>query len=324
MKAIKKACFAIGALFVGLQAYGQVTEAEVTKAGTYSDSEGDFNTAGLMSRSFLGTLGRSAGVFNAPLTTDWWSVINVRHRNGGGDGNIWGSQIAIGMSAFTDRMFFRGQYNGNWSGWREAFTAASPVVLINNAVHDGTSALQVNGTIRTNAAVAIAKEGSSGISSQLYLMNNTGSRAFNMQLTEGDYPGLGMWRFSDGYWYEAMRIGSNGNVAIGTTDPKGHKLAVAGSIIAEKVKVKMLANWPDFVFDANYKLPSLQQLEAFIITNKHLPEIPSAKEMEENGHDLGEMNKKLLQKVEELTLYLIDLQKQVNSQKEEIKLLKKQ
>lgn len=324
MKSIKKVYFAIGALFVGLQAYGQVSESEVTKAGTYSDSEGDFNTAGLMSRSFLGTLGRSAGVFNAPLTTDWWSVINVRHRNGGGDGNIWGSQIAIGMSAFTDRMFFRGQYSGTWSGWREVFTSATPRVLVNNAADDGSTTLQVNGVIKTNSTVAIANEGASAIDPQLYFMNNTGSRAFNLQLTEGEYPGLGMWRFWNGGWYEAMRIGANGDVAIGTTDPKGHKLAVAGSIIAEKVKVKMLANWPDFVFDANYKLPSLQQLEAFIITNKHLPEIPSAKEMEENGHDLGEMNKKLLQKVEELTLYLIDLQKQVNSQKEEIKLLKKQ
>jgi hypothetical protein len=109
-----------------------------------------------------------------------------------------------------------------------------------------------------------------------------------------------------------MRIGSNGNVAIGTTDPKGHKLAVAGSIIAEKIKVKTYANWPDFVFNADYKLPSLQQLEAFIIANKHLPEIPSANDIAENGHDLGEMNKKLLQKVEELTLYVIDLQKQLD------------
>lgn len=322
MKAIRKTCFVLGALFVGLQTYGQVSEAEVTKAGTYSGDDGDFNTAGLIGRSFLGTFGRSAGVFNAPLITDWWSVINVRHRNGGGDGNIWGSQIAIGMSAFTDRMFFRGQLNGTWSGWREAYTSATPRVLINNAADDGSTTLQVNGSIRTSAAVAIAKGGSSAIDAQLYFMNNTGSRAFNLQLTEGDYPGLAMWRFSDGYWYEAMRIVSNGNVGIGTTDPKGHKLAVAGSIIAEKVKVKTYANWPDFVFNDDYKLPSLQQLEAFVLANKHLPEIPSAKEMAENGHDLGEMNKKLLQKVEELTLYLIDLQKQVNAQKEEIKLLK--
>lgn len=324
MKRIKKACFAIGALFVGLQAYGQVSETEVTKAGTFSGDEGDFNTAGLISRSFVGTLGKSAGVLNAPLITDWWSVVNIRHRNGGGDGNIWGTQIAAGMNAYNDRMFFRGQVNGSWNSWKEIFTPATPRILVNNASDDGTSALQVNGTIRTNSSVAIAREGSSAINAQLYLSNNTGSRAFNLQLTEGDYPGLGMWRFSNGSWSEAMRIGSDGNVAIGTTDPKGYKLAVAGNVIAEKIKVKTYANWPDFVFNADYRLPSLQQLEAFIAANKHLPEIPSAKEIEENGHDLGEMNKKLLQKVEELTLYLIDLQKQVDAQKEEIKLLKKQ
>lgn len=321
MKKITKACFAIGVLFVGLQAHGQVSEAEVTKAGTYSDVEGDFNTPGLIGRSFLGTLGRGAGVLNAPLITDWWNVINIRHRNGGGDGDIWGSQIAIGMSDFTGRMFFRGQYAGTWSGWRETFTTATPRVLINNSPDDGTTALQVNGAVKADAHVT-AKVGSAIVSPQLYLMTPTGSRAFNMQLTEGDFPGLSMWRF-DGNWYEAMRIGSDGNVAIGTTDPRGHKLAVAGSIIAEKIKVKTYASWPDFVFNDDYKLPSLQQLEAFIIANKHLPEIPSANEVAENGQDLGEMNRKLLQKVEELTLYLIDLQKQVNAQKEEIKSLKK-
>jgi hypothetical protein len=311
MQRIRKVCFVIGALFVSLQTYAQVSETEVTKAGTYSGDEGDFNTPGLMGRSFLGTLGKSPIVLNAPLQTDWWSMINIRHRNGGGDGNIWGAQIAIGMSAFTDRMFFRSQYNGSWSSWRETFTPATPRVLINNSADDGITALQVNGTVKTNNAVVIAKEGASTISNQLYFMNPTGSRAFNMQLTEGGFPGLSMWRF-DGSWYEAMRIGSNGNVAIGTTDPKGHKLAVAGSIIAEKIKVKTYANWPDFVFNADYKLPSLQQLEAFIIANKHLPEIPSANDIAENGHDLGEMNKKLLQKVEELTLYVIDLQKQLD------------
>jgi hypothetical protein len=121
-----------------------------------------------------------------------------------------------------------------------------------------------------------------------------------------------------------FNISSGGNVSIGTTDARGYKLAVAGNFIAEKAVVKLSANWPDFVFNTAYQLPSLEEVEAFITANKHLSGIPSAEEVREKGHDLGEMNQKLLQKVEELTLYLIDLQKQLKSQQEEIKALKDQ
>ncbi|PWS29303.1 hypothetical protein DHW03_05660 [Pedobacter yonginense] len=99
-----------------------------------------------------------------------------------------------------------------------------------------------------------------------------------------------------------------GNVGIGTTTPK-EKLAVNGNIRAKEVKVET-ANWPDYVFEEGYKVSTLQQLETYIKTNKHLPEMPSAKEAEKDGIDLGEMNKKLLQKVEELTLYMIEMKKE--------------
>ncbi len=109
-----------------------------------------------------------------------------------------------------------------------------------------------------------------------------------------------------------------GNIGIGTTDTKGYKFAVAGNMVTEKVFVKKQANWPDFVFEKNYELPSLQSVEAFIKENKHLPNIPSAKEVEANGHDLGDMNAKLLQKLEEMTLYIIDLKKEVDGLKKQI------
>ena len=76
-----------------------------------------------------------------------------------------------------------------------------------------------------------------------------------------------------------------------------------------------LSGWSDFVFDEDYRLPSLYELEKYVTTNRHLPDIPSAKEVEDNGVDLCEMNAKLLQKVEELTLYVIDLQKQIDELK---------
>lgn len=114
-----------------------------------------------------------------------------------------------------------------------------------------------------------------------------------------------------------------GNVGIGTTSTGIHKLAVEGSIGARRVKVAQ-SGWADFVFRQDYLLPSLQQVEKYITHNGHLPDIPAAAEVEKDGLDLGEMNKKLLQKIEELTLYLIDQQKQLKSQQEQINLLRKQ
>ncbi|RPD39291.1 hypothetical protein EG028_19375 [Chitinophaga barathri] len=106
-----------------------------------------------------------------------------------------------------------------------------------------------------------------------------------------------------------LTITGSGNVGIGTNITGTYKLAVEGTIGARKVKVTTTA-WADFVFHPDYDLPSLAEVESFIKTNGHLPEIPSEKEVMETGIDLGDMNKKLLQKVEELTLYLIELKKE--------------
>ncbi len=123
---------------------------------------------------------------------------------------------------------------------------------------------------------------------------------------------------------EQMRINANGSVSIGTTDPKGYKLAVAGSIVAEKLVVKLQSNWPDNVFEESYNLRSLNEVENFIKENKHLPEIPSAKEMEtKDGIDVGTIQTKLLQKIEELTLYMIEQKKEIETLKQENETIKK-
>ena len=97
----------------------------------------------------------------------------------------------------------------------------------------------------------------------------------------------------------------DGNIGIGTTSPDA-KLAVKGNIHANEVKVDLLgAVAPDYVFEKDYPLTSLSELKTYIDQNKHLPEIPSAKEMEENGINLKEMNLLLLKKLEEMTLHLI-------------------
>jgi hypothetical protein len=107
----------------------------------------------------------------------------------------------------------------------------------------------------------------------------------------------------------------NGNVGIGTYDPGIYKLAVNGIIRAKEVKVE--TNWSDFVFEDNYTLPTLDKVESYIKENKHLPDIPSAKEVEEEGLSMSQMMAKQMQKIEELTLYVIEQNKQLSELKNE-------
>ncbi len=121
---------------------------------------------------------------------------------------------------------------------------------------------------------------------------------------------------------EKMRILTNGNIGIGTIAPD-EKLTVKGKIHTQEVRVDMAGPLvPDYVFADGYKLKSLAEIENYIKQNKHLPEIPSAKEIENNGLMLAEMNMNLLKKVEELTLYMIEMKKENEKQNKEIKMLK--
>lgn len=112
-----------------------------------------------------------------------------------------------------------------------------------------------------------------------------------------------------------FQLNSNGSLGLGTTSTGSHKLAVEGSVGAREVKVEA-SGWSDYVFEDDYNLPTLEEVEKHIIEKGHLINIPSAKEVEENGIQLGEMNKLLLEKVEELTLYTLQQQKELKNQKE--------
>ncbi|KZS38063.1 hypothetical protein AWE51_18630 [Aquimarina aggregata] len=108
----------------------------------------------------------------------------------------------------------------------------------------------------------------------------------------------------------AMSIDHKGKIGIGTETTGSHRLAVQGSIGAREILVEA-SGWSDFVFEKKYQLPSLEEVEDHINTKGHLKDIPSAKEVEKNGILLGQMDAKLLQKIEELTLYTIQQEKRI-------------
>jgi len=165
----------------------------------------------------------------------------------------------------------------------------------------------------------------------------SGVLSFSSSTTKGDPGDVSFFNSS------SINLDSNGNVGIGTSAPKakmhvttgmvigtsttvpatGYILSVNGKIMTEEVRVQMDANWPDYVFDNKYKLRPLKEVEQFIAAKKHLPGIPSAKQVAEEGLHLGDMQKRIMEKVEELTLYVIQLNKENQQLKQEVETLRK-
>lgn len=120
-------------------------------------------------------------------------------------------------------------------------------------------------------------------------------------------------RYDGTKWTEKMSVDENGVFRINVgrdVGCNGCKLAVNGSILATEVRVKTYDTWPDYVFAPSYELQPLAEVEQFISENGHLPDMPSAAEAERDGVELGELNAKLLKKIEELTLHMIDMKKE--------------
>ncbi|MGG9962865.1 DUF7151 family protein [Ferruginibacter sp. SUN106] len=127
----------------------------------------------------------------------------------------------------------------------------------------------------------------------------------------GTFSATNMRIFSGGF-SRILVAEATGNVGIGTDNPT-YKLSVVGNIRAYELVVEN--NWADYVFDKKYKLLPLTEVEKFIQQNKHLPNIPSAKDVEEKGLHVGDIQKRMMEKIEELTLYIIQQQKEIDALK---------
>ena len=268
--------------------------------------------------------------------------------SGGGIG-VFGSNLAVFKGGDNNNQLYTPYnhsnnygYSGMVCAWGSIYFHAqsgnttanqlvsSPRMFIHNSGFVGIGTTSPKSKLDVSAGDFTLREGRSGNAQSLGRINWRNDYATTERdaaridvLTKST--GSGAWDYTEmtfstwnGYnsLSEKMRIAANGNVGIGTATPD-YKLDVEGTIRARELKVDMQG--ADFVFEDDYQLRNLEEVQEFITTNKHLPDVAPAKEMQENGVNQSEMNQLLLRKIEELTLYVIDLKKENEKMKSKIK-----
>lgn len=345
---MKKSIFSVGsfAFFVAISVTS-TTVAQVNSATMYKGSSSTPGSSG----SYYGTncdatgTHSLAGGYAADATGAYSIAMGVRNLST----NFHATTIGVDLQANANRSFVFGSgvvnnpgmgtdlINGISHSLMIGFNSDIPTLFVGGASGLGTIGKVGIGTTSPASTFHVADMNGSGLDAKLegftlldganaslLLGNNSGSPYGDWGI-EALSTGLNFWNPFGGttpFGNYRLFIANNGNVSIGTDDSKGYKLAVAGDMVAEKVVVKLQANWPDFVFTDTYGLMELNDVESYIDENCHLPNVPSAQEIEESGIDLGEMNRILLQKIEELTLYTIDQDKKINQLIEEVETLK--
>jgi trimeric autotransporter adhesin len=285
-------------------------------------------------------LGSSSGRFNT--TGDGNSFIGVLsgYKNTTGMGNLFIGQYA-GYENLTGA---NNTFIGNFSG-----SPASVNLTNSTAIGASASATESNTVVLGNAATTITGKGLAAGTSGLRFANlNSGSsttavggskvlsvdgsgNVVLVALTSGTINSVGgptgpvvekTWKEEGGYLYN----NSTNGVVINGTGLDGNSLIVKGGVLSKEVNVKVegAESWPDYVFKPSYKRMSLDEVEKFININGHLPNVASAAEMANTGNNLNKTDIKLLEKVEELTLYLLEMKKTNEAQNAEIQNLKKQ
>ena len=224
---------------------------------------------------------------------------------------------------------FGGSVHNSYLGIQALSISTRGGLKINREIHNGSVTNYDLNIFETNTGydftICIPKEVWSSICIQSYLL----FPAFDGVLKQispvniTPYDPIGKSNVTSNYTINTLlAINNTGDVGIGTASPQA-KLDVRGKIIADQVEIKVNKG-ADFVFKHNYSLKSLSEVENFVKENQHLPDIPSEKDMQENGLNVNEMQIKLLQKIEELTLYIIQQNKKYNDLNSKYEVIKQE
>jgi trimeric autotransporter adhesin len=313
---------------------------------------GRFNTTG--SNNFF--LGTKAGWKNTIGLNNTFIGSDTGYDNVNGLDNVYIGSTSGRLNTSGKRGTFIGNYAGRYNltgddntfiGFQSGAPSGSGALMNATAIGANAIASTSNTVILGNAATTITGQGLAAGISGLKFANITSSTSpgtggagkvlsvdatGNVILVALTGSGVGTtavggpvtenWKESDGYLYN----NSTNGVVIKGTGLDGNSLIVKGGVLSKEVNVKIEGSeaWPDYVFKPNYKRMTLGEVEKFISINGHLPNVPSATEMAATGNNLGKTDVKLLEKVEELTLYLLDMKKANDAQAAELKALKQQ
>lgn len=239
-----------------------------------------------------GVYGSEIG-FNAILNT---LIVPNQFKKLGGTGQTGGASLVVD---YNGNMLFQ-MYDAGLES--ESTILYSPQIAFTNIGNVGI------GTIAPSSKLHVAQVSNTNWAG--YISNAGGSgKGLRIQSASGD--ATPVLQVEDNYGNNRFLVQSNGNVGIGTANPD-YKLTINGKIKAEEIQV--VVDVPaDYVFDPEYNLTPLEDLEKYVSEYKHLPGVPNAEQIRADGWRVGEMNNKLLEKIEEITLYLIEMRKENNA-----------
>lgn len=277
----------------------------------------------------------TSSTLNSPSTHKWYWGINIGHTNNVPGNVYYNAQMAFAVNSSSEipSVYVRSTNSSGEGAWAKVLHDRGNQLIRGRLTLQSDLILQTDSLDLTPIGTFGKKiyfgYGSNDNGDALYMCRfNVAANKSDLRINIGDdreaddrfVIGNIHWN-SNNTWKDWFVVNNAGRVGIGVSNPT-NALDVLGTIRATEVKVE--SSWADFVFDKDYKLPTLSEVENHIATYNRLPQIPSAAEVKENGVNLGEMQVKLLQKIEELTLYTIAQGKEIQQLKTQNEQLKNQ